>query len=90
MRHIRLLSYGAWRGCDRSTAANSCPDAPPGASPEQLHSLARASEGADTIPGAQMAVIDGRGHEIDVDEPEACTAALVKFLRSLEYVVSSK
>jgi pimeloyl-ACP methyl ester carboxylesterase len=44
----------------------------------------------DTIPGAQMAVIDGRGHELYVDEPEACTAALVKFLRSLEYVVSSE
>jgi pimeloyl-ACP methyl ester carboxylesterase len=38
----------------------------------------------DTIPGAQIAIIDGHGHEISVDEPEACTAALVKFLRSLE------
>ena len=38
----------------------------------------------DTIPGARIAVIDGRGHEIYVDEPEACTAALLKFLRSLE------
>ena len=38
----------------------------------------------DTIPDARIAVIDGRGHEIDVDEPEACTAALLKFLRSLE------
>ena len=83
-RHARLLSYGAWRGCDGSTAPDPCSDAPPGASPEQLHSLARASEGADTIPGAQMAVIDGRGHELDVDEPEACIAALLKFLRSLE------
>jgi hypothetical protein len=38
----------------------------------------------NTIPGAPIAVIDGRGHEIYADEPEACTAALVKFLRSLE------
>ena len=38
----------------------------------------------DTIPGAQIAVIDGRGHEIYVDEPEACTTALLKFLRSLK------
>jgi pimeloyl-ACP methyl ester carboxylesterase len=38
----------------------------------------------DTIPGARIAVIDGRGHEIYIDEPEACTAALLKFLRSLE------
>jgi hypothetical protein len=38
----------------------------------------------DTIPGAQIAVIDGRGHEIDGDEPEACTTALLRFLRSLE------
>jgi len=38
----------------------------------------------DTISGAQIAMIDGRGHEIYVDEPEACTAALLKFLRSLE------
>jgi hypothetical protein len=44
----------------------------------------------DTIPGAQIAVIDGRGHEIYVDEPEAGTAALLKFLRSLEYVVSDE
>jgi len=29
-------------------------------------------------------VIDGRGHEIYVDEPEACSDALLKFLRSLE------
>ena len=38
----------------------------------------------DTIPGAQIAVIDGRRHEIYVDEPEACTEALLKFLRLLE------
>ncbi|MGE0822850.1 MAG: alpha/beta fold hydrolase [Candidatus Binatia bacterium] len=38
----------------------------------------------DTIPGVQIAVIDGRGHEIYVDELEVCTAALLKFLRSLE------
>jgi pimeloyl-ACP methyl ester carboxylesterase len=44
----------------------------------------------DTIPGARIAVIDGRGHEIYVDEPEACTAALLKFLRSLESVVGSE
>jgi hypothetical protein len=38
----------------------------------------------NTIPEARIAVIDGRRHEIYADEPEACTAALVKFLRSLE------
>jgi pimeloyl-ACP methyl ester carboxylesterase len=37
----------------------------------------------DTIPGARIAVIEGRGHEIYVDKPEECTAALMKFLRSL-------
>jgi pimeloyl-ACP methyl ester carboxylesterase len=38
----------------------------------------------DAIPGARIAVIEGRGHEIYVDEPEACTYALLKFLRALE------
>jgi hypothetical protein len=38
----------------------------------------------DTIPGVRIAVIDGRGQEIYVDEPEACTAAPLNFLRSLE------
>ncbi len=37
----------------------------------------------DAIPGARIAVIEGRGHEIYVDEPEGCTNALLKFLRSL-------
>jgi pimeloyl-ACP methyl ester carboxylesterase len=37
----------------------------------------------DTIPGARIAVIDGKGHEIYVDEPEACAAAVLKFIRSL-------
>ena len=36
----------------------------------------------DTIPGAKIAVIEGRGHEIYADDPAACTAALIKFLRS--------
>jgi pimeloyl-ACP methyl ester carboxylesterase len=37
----------------------------------------------DSIPGAQIAVIAGRGHEIYVDDPEGCIAALSKFLRGL-------
>lgn len=37
----------------------------------------------DAIPGARIAVIEGRGHEIYVDEPEECIHALLKFLRSL-------
>ncbi len=37
----------------------------------------------DTIPEARIAVIEGRGHEIYVDDPEACTSALLKFLHSL-------
>jgi len=37
----------------------------------------------DTIPGARLAVIEGPGHEIYVDEPEECLNALLKFLRSL-------
>jgi pimeloyl-ACP methyl ester carboxylesterase len=38
----------------------------------------------DTIPGARIAVIKGRGHEIYVNEPEACTDTPLKFLRSFE------
>ena len=37
----------------------------------------------DSIPGARIAVIEGRGHEIYVDDPEGCITALLKFLRSL-------
>ena len=38
----------------------------------------------DTIPGARITVIDGPGHEIYVDDPDGCTSALLRFLRSLE------
>jgi pimeloyl-ACP methyl ester carboxylesterase len=38
----------------------------------------------DTIPGARIAVIDGKGHEIYADQPEACVAAVLKFIGSLE------
>ena len=38
----------------------------------------------DTIPGARITIIDGPGHEIYVDEPDACINALLTFLRSLE------
>jgi hypothetical protein len=30
-----------------------------------------------------MAVVEGPGHEIYVDEPEECVSALLKFLHSL-------
>jgi pimeloyl-ACP methyl ester carboxylesterase len=36
----------------------------------------------DSIPGARIAVVEGRGHEIYVDEPEVCISALLKFLRA--------
>ena len=36
-----------------------------------------------SIPNARIAVIEGPGHEIYVDEPEECISALLKFLRSL-------
>jgi len=35
------------------------------------------------IPNARLAVVEGPGHEIYVDEPEECLNALLKFLRSL-------
>jgi pimeloyl-ACP methyl ester carboxylesterase len=37
----------------------------------------------DSIPGARIAVVEGRGHEIYVDDPDACVAAILKFLSSL-------
>jgi pimeloyl-ACP methyl ester carboxylesterase len=37
----------------------------------------------DSIPGARIAVVEGRGHEIYVDDPAACIAALVGFLATL-------
>jgi pimeloyl-ACP methyl ester carboxylesterase len=36
----------------------------------------------DAIPGARIAVIDGKGHEIYVDEAAACAAAVLKFIRN--------
>ncbi len=36
------------------------------------------------IPDARIAVVEGPGHEIYVDEPEQCLAALKRFLASLE------
>lgn len=37
----------------------------------------------DAIPGARIAVIEGRGHEIYLDNAEGCITALLSFLRSL-------
>ena len=37
-----------------------------------------------SIPNARIAVIEGPGHEIYVDEPDECISALLKFLRSLK------
>ena len=37
----------------------------------------------DAIPGARIAVIDGKGHEIYVDQAEACAASVLKFVDSL-------
>ncbi len=38
----------------------------------------------DAIPNARLAVIEGRGHEIYVEDPEACLFALRKFLRTIK------
>jgi len=37
----------------------------------------------NSIPNARMAVIEGPGHEIYVDEPEECIRAFLKFLKTL-------
>lgn len=37
----------------------------------------------NSIPNARMAVIEGPGHEIYVDEPEECISAFLKFLKTL-------
>ena len=37
----------------------------------------------DSIPGARISVIAGRGHEIYLDNADGCIAALLSFLRSL-------
>src|SRR5262249_20158322 len=34
----------------------------------------------DMIPGARIAVIDGKGHEIYVDQAEACANAVLSFI----------
>lgn len=38
----------------------------------------------DTIPNARIAVIEGASHEIYVDDPEACVAALRKFMTTVK------
>jgi len=38
----------------------------------------------DSIPGARIAVIAGHGHEIYLENPDACISALLSFLRSLK------
>jgi pimeloyl-ACP methyl ester carboxylesterase len=38
----------------------------------------------DAIPGARIAVIDGQGHEIYTDQPEACASAVLKFIAALK------
>jgi pimeloyl-ACP methyl ester carboxylesterase len=37
----------------------------------------------EKIPNSRLVVIEGRGHEIYVDDPEGCINALLAFLRSL-------
>jgi len=37
-----------------------------------------------SIPNARIAVVEGPGHEIYVDEPDECINALLKFLQSLK------
>jgi pimeloyl-ACP methyl ester carboxylesterase len=39
----------------------------------------------NSIPNARMAVVEGPGHEIYVDEPEECINAFLKFLRSRDW-----
>ena len=39
----------------------------------------------DAIPGARIAVIDGKGHEIYVDQADACATAVIKFINSLSF-----
>jgi pimeloyl-ACP methyl ester carboxylesterase len=35
------------------------------------------------MPSARMAVVEGPGHEIYVDEPEECISAFLKFVKTL-------
>ncbi len=37
----------------------------------------------DAIPGARIAVINGKGHEIYADRAEDCAAAVLEFIESL-------
>jgi len=39
----------------------------------------------DSIPGARITVVEGHGHEIYVEDPDTCIAALLAFLRSSEH-----
>jgi 3-oxoadipate enol-lactonase len=45
---------------------------------------AQARAMADSIPGARLAIISGAGHLPPMEQPEATTATLQEFLRSLK------
>jgi 3-oxoadipate enol-lactonase len=38
---------------------------------------------AESIPGAELKIISGGGHQVLVEQPEACNAAVLAFLRKL-------
>jgi pimeloyl-ACP methyl ester carboxylesterase len=38
---------------------------------------------AERIPGAELKIISGGGHQVLVEQPEACNAAVLEFLRNL-------
>jgi pimeloyl-ACP methyl ester carboxylesterase len=48
-----------------------------------LTSLADQLTIRNSIPDARIAVVEGSGHEIYVDEPEQCISALLRFLQTL-------
>lgn len=61
----------------------ACPTLVVAATQDQLRSIAEAEQLRDGIPGARLAVIEGAGHMIPIEAPEALSAVLGEWLAEL-------
>lgn len=79
---VFLRQAGQTRASDRDRlGAIACPTLVVAAAQDGLRSLDEARELRDGIPGAALIVIDGSGHMLPMEAPEALAEAIVPWLR---------
>ena len=79
---VFLRQAGQARASDRDRLATiTCPTLVVAAAQDALRSLDEARELRDGIPGAALIVIDGSGHMLPMEAPEALAEAIVPWLR---------